>query len=306
MSKELIRRETAFSLQPTNLNEAMQFADIISKSDLVPKDYKGRPGNVLVAVQMGAEIGLSPMQALQNIAVINGRPSVWGDAAMALVQAHPDCEDVIEECDGKAATCTVKRRGRQPVVSRFSMDDAKRAGLLGKQGPWTQYPARMLQLRARGFALRDSFADALKGLITAEEASDYNTPPPQEPKRQSGRVSLKEPKAQEPPPEDADYEDVPPPKQTASISEWEQRIGKATTIGALHAIGAEIAALGSALPDDAREILQAQWKRRKESINSDDAKREQAAQQAAEQAFADEEPPPVDENQGAFGFGDQG
>jgi hypothetical protein len=58
-------------------------------------------------------------------------------------------------------------------VGRFSVADAKRAGLWGKSGPWTQYPRRMLQLRARGFALRDAFPDVLKGLVTAEEAQDY-------------------------------------------------------------------------------------------------------------------------------------
>jgi hypothetical protein len=70
--------------------------------------------------------------------------------------------------------CEAKRRGYPaPTVVRFSMADAKRAGLAGKAGPWTQYPGRMLTLRARGFALRNAFADALRGLITAEEAQDY-------------------------------------------------------------------------------------------------------------------------------------
>ena len=48
-----------------------------------------------------------------------------------------------------------------------------KAGLWAKSGPWTQYPKRMMQMRARGFALRDKFADALGGLITVEEAQDY-------------------------------------------------------------------------------------------------------------------------------------
>jgi hypothetical protein len=73
---------------------------------------------------------------------------------------------------GGVGKCVIKLRGQPDVVRTFSMDDAKRAGLSGKQGPWTQYPNRMLQLRARGFAVRDAFPDALKGLITAEEAQD--------------------------------------------------------------------------------------------------------------------------------------
>jgi hypothetical protein len=115
---------------------------------------------------------------LQNISVINGKPSVYGDAAMALVQAHPACEGVEEFFEGEGtpnpvAVCIAHRRGRKPVTARFSVEDAKRAGLWNKQGPWTSYPKRMLQMRARGFALRDAFPDALKGLITTEEAADY-------------------------------------------------------------------------------------------------------------------------------------
>jgi hypothetical protein len=66
-----------------------------------------------------------------------------------------------------------KRKGRTPVVFKFSVEEAKRALLWGKAGPWTAYPKRMMQMRARGFALRDAFADVLTGLITAEEAHDY-------------------------------------------------------------------------------------------------------------------------------------
>ncbi|WP_287027931.1 recombinase RecT [Herbaspirillum sp.] len=138
----------------------------------------GKPGNVLVAIQWGMEIGLKPMQAMQNIAVINGRPSIWGDAALALVKASPHYEDVIETYEGtgdkKKAVCIAKRKGRTDVVSEFSVEDAKTAGLYKKSGPWTQYPDRMLQMRARSFALRDQFPDVLKGLSIAEEAMDIH------------------------------------------------------------------------------------------------------------------------------------
>lgn len=179
----LMLTNQAGALRPANLAEAMQFAEMLAKSDLVPKDYKGKPGNCMVAMQMGAEIGLAPMQAIQNIAVINGRPAVWGDALLALVQAHPDCEDVIETDDGATATCTIKRRGRTPVTRTFSTEDAKAARLAGKEGPWTNYPKRMRQMRARGFACRDAFADVLRGLASAEEAQDI----PPEPKASSSR-----------------------------------------------------------------------------------------------------------------------
>jgi hypothetical protein len=153
----------------------MEYAKIIAQSDIVPKDFKGKPGNVLVAVQMGAELGLPPMQALQNIAVINGRPSVWGDAMLALIRAHHSCEYVIEEFEDATMTaiCKAKRRGNPEQVLRFSKADAETAKLWGKEGPWKQYPKRMLQMRSRGFALRDVWPDVLRGIISAEEAQDY-------------------------------------------------------------------------------------------------------------------------------------
>jgi hypothetical protein len=173
---------------PQTMTEAIDFSNMLSKSTMVPKAYQNKPEDVLVAVQWGYELGLAPLQALQNIATINGKPSVYGDAAMALVQNSPVCEDVKEYFEGEGtsnpiAVCMAKRKNRTEVISKYSVEDAKRAGLWNKQGPWTQYPKRMLQMRARGFALRDAFPDVLKGLITVEEAQDYpdDTPAPQAP-----------------------------------------------------------------------------------------------------------------------------
>ncbi|CAF2142801.1 unnamed protein product [Rotaria magnacalcarata] len=169
--------KNTFSLTPSNLKEAMEYAQIIANSTMVPKNYQGKPGDMLVAVQMGAELGLKPIQALQNIAVINGRPS-----------------DVKEAFDEKTNTafCTVKRKNQDEYTVSFSSEDAKKAGLWGKAGPWSQYPKRMLQMRARSFALRDKFADALSGLIMAEEAQDYSTISDVTPKTQTLNSKLDE------------------------------------------------------------------------------------------------------------------
>jgi hypothetical protein len=175
-----------FDLSPQSLQEAFQLADRLSKSNLVPKDYVGKPENILVAIQWGMEIGLKPLQSMQNLAVINGRPAIYGDAMIALCLASPQCEYINETIENGVATCRAKRKGAPEQVRTFSREDAKRAGLLGKQGPWTQYENRMLQMRARGFALRDVFADALKGMNMVEELEDY----PQEQTVQGSRVPV--------------------------------------------------------------------------------------------------------------------
>ena len=179
MTTEISTNTTpARGLALQTMAEAMTYAKMVANSEFAPKDFRGKPESCLLAIDLGSSIGLSAIQSLQSIAVINGRPTIWGDAALALVQSSPVCEYVREYLEGDGdnltAVCEAKRQGYpSPSVSRFSVADAKKAGLWGKSGPWTQYPQRMLALRARGFALRNAFADALRGLITAEEARDY-------------------------------------------------------------------------------------------------------------------------------------
>lgn len=172
----LSKDRAPMGLAPSNFTEAVRFANAIAQSTMAPKGFAGKPTDCLVAIIMGHELGLSPMAALQNIAVINGRPSVWGDAQLAIVQGHRDYE-WHEECfegegDNRAAVFTIKRRGNQPHTVRFSVADAKRAKLWGKEGTWQSYPDRMLQMRPRSWGLRDKFADALRGIAQAEEAAD--------------------------------------------------------------------------------------------------------------------------------------
>ena len=165
-------------LEPKSLTEAMEFSEVLSKSGMVPDHFKGKPANILVAIQWGYELGLAPMQALQNISVIGqGRPSIWGDAMLALVKVHPMFRGIHEQLEGDTAVCEVKREMANGEIettrATFSIAEAQKAGLTNKKGPWQSYPNRMLKLRARGFALRDAFPDAIKGLITTEEAMDY-------------------------------------------------------------------------------------------------------------------------------------
>ncbi|MDO6747172.1 hypothetical protein [Gilvimarinus sp. 1_MG-2023] len=169
---DLTTSNSTFELTPRSLEEAMKFADLLAGSSIVPKDFQRNPGNILVAIQWGAELGIKPMQAMQNIAVINGRPSLWGDAVIALVRSSPLCEYIYETEEDGVAICRVKRVGEEEQVRTFSDEDAKAAGLLNKQGPWTQYKKRMKQMRARGFAVRDVFPDVLKGMAIVEEEQD--------------------------------------------------------------------------------------------------------------------------------------
>lgn len=168
---------TSLALEPTNTAEAFALAERLADSKLIPVSFQGKPNDVFVAMMWSRNLGLPIVQGLQSIAVINGRPSIWGDAALAVVRSSGLLESFKETITGEGlkltATCTVVRRGEsEPYVESFSMFDAQTAGLTGKSGPWKQYPKRMLRLRARNFCLRNAFPDVLMGIGMAEEQLD--------------------------------------------------------------------------------------------------------------------------------------
>lgn len=164
----------ADGLVPTTMTEVMDLAELMSKSEMVPKIYQGKPGNVTVAILAGHPLGLNPFSSCQSFAVINGTPSLFGDALLGIVKGSGLLSKISETVseNGEVATCYITRRGEDPVCRTFTMTEAKKAGLLSKQGPWQAYPKRMLQMRARAFALRDVFPDILRGIGIAEEIED--------------------------------------------------------------------------------------------------------------------------------------
>jgi len=220
-----IVREGAFDMTPRSLGEAIQLAELMAKSKLVPPQYQDRPGDILIAVQYGHEIGIKPLQALQGIAVINGRPTVWGDAALGVVLASGLMENYKEmsfeeiEAAGKAVFWAKRRGTAEPIVREFSVENAKKAGLWSKAGAWQQYPYRMLQMRARAWGLRDGFSDALKGMAIREEVEDITTDAPKVlamPRRMSERP-VEQHKAEEPQRVEQIPEPIPTPRAEPEI-----------------------------------------------------------------------------------------
>ena len=196
----------ARGIVPTDIDQVWRLATLVVKSGLAPKQVDTVEKATVIMLH-GLEIGLSPMMALQRIAVINGRPAVWGEGVPAVALGTNLVEDWFEsvtgEGDNMVATCRVKRKGVKTAAERtFSVGDAKRAGLWDNRervkrrkkdgtqyetrndSPWYRFPKRMLAMRAR-VAFRDLFSDALGGLYIAEELDEETprtmkdvTPPP--------------------------------------------------------------------------------------------------------------------------------
>lgn len=173
---------TIAGIIPSSIEEVFRLATAIAKSGMAPRDM-GTPEKLTVAILHGLEIGIPPMMAINKIAVVNGRPTLWGDAVPALLlsKGFRLREETGRDEGGMFATATVIRPNGEQITRVFSEEDAKVAGLWGKQGPWKQYPSRMLQMRARGLAARDGAADVLSGIYLAEEAQDIAEPMPTAP-----------------------------------------------------------------------------------------------------------------------------
>ncbi|HEX4045438.1 MAG TPA: hypothetical protein VHZ76_07230 [Gammaproteobacteria bacterium] len=161
-------------LSPQLYEHYQKVAVMLSTSGVIPNAYKGKSEDIFVAMAMGYQLGFPVEQSLQDIAVINGRPCLWGDGLLSLALNHPECQSINEEPiindQGNVIgyRCTVIRRGHAPHIKQFTLQDASLAGLLSRGTVWKAYPERMLQMRARSYAIRDKFADALRGLRIVE------------------------------------------------------------------------------------------------------------------------------------------
>lgn len=212
------------AIVPRNLDELARVAAAIIRAGMAPDSYivdptKEKPpitpeeagertkARIMIGIMKGAEVGIPPISALSTIAIINNRPCIWGDGAVALVQSRnvierweerfensekiadpvtdeygePDYAPTTRDfSDEYTAVVTIWRKGQsEPYVGKFSVRDARRGKLWNnpKKLPWVEYPKRMLLWRARIFALRNGFSDCLMGLAIREEVQDMTIEP---------------------------------------------------------------------------------------------------------------------------------
>lgn len=179
MKNELAKKDVSIEgglVKLSSMTDAMQFCDQVFNSGLAPTSFR-TPQAIFGAIQMGAELGMRPMQALQSLAVVNGRVSLMDKAARGVV-AHSglleDCQDYFEGSgDDLTAFCKLKRKGvATPFIGKFSVAQAKKAQLWGKAGPWTMYPQDMMMHKASARAHALGFSDILIGLAVTEDIQD--------------------------------------------------------------------------------------------------------------------------------------
>lgn len=191
-----------WSFEPGSLTELFDVAERLAKSSAVPAgptdapQYKGAPGNIIAAAMLGRNVGFGVMQSVLAFYIVNGRPSLWGDAPLALVRSSGLLEWLEEEdrpeLAGGTAVCRLRRRGDPTVYElTFSHEQAVKAGWTSRnRSQWLTIPKRMRQLRCRGWLLRDVFGDVLKGIAIREEQEDALDVTPVPPAEVAGDVGV--------------------------------------------------------------------------------------------------------------------
>jgi hypothetical protein len=186
------------AIVPSSFDEVARLARLTIKAGLFKPAYNEEGdedkqlAQATMAIMQGLETGIPPMQAVQSIAVINGKCTIYGDLLPALIWAngHEIDEWIEGEGDNRVAHCRITRSGGKVIERTFSVADAKQARLwdtrervtrkgrngssyeTSNDGPWFRFPQRMLQMRARGFAARDGISDVLRGMYLREEIDE--------------------------------------------------------------------------------------------------------------------------------------
>lgn len=188
--RAMVKADEKGLLKPTSIEEAYRLAQYMHKSGMFEARYKS-PEMLMVAMQFALELGLKPMTALRQMAVIKGTPAIFGDLPLSMVissgnlRKHREWwfdKDGVElpswHPDVYGSGCYVWRRGEDEsdaITRFFTLDMARKAQLTGGKPyePWQAYTFRMLQMRGRSHALKDKFPDTLNGIAIGEY--DYHT-----------------------------------------------------------------------------------------------------------------------------------
>lgn len=237
---------TALAIIPRTVDEVSSLSSRFHKSTLIPAKLRQNESDVFVTILAGQELGLSPMASLRGVNVIEGRPTLAADTMVALVLGSGKAEyfRCVEGTD-KKATYETKRIGGTPEQVTWTIEDATRAGLTGKDN-WKKYPRAMLKARCRAELARDVYPDVLAGCYEHSEADEIV------PYRDSGIIEA----------ESVDVIDV----KDGSLDEALVAIRETETVDDLRNLSARFAEEFKNASASVQEQIAAAWKERKAKI----------------------------------------
>lgn len=214
------------------------------------------PEQALLLMLTGRDLGLSYAQSLRAFHIIDGRPTLSADGAVAVCVQHGQCLffRAVTVTDD-AATWETQRRGSEIQRATCTMADAQRAGLVRASSGWSRYPRRMLSARAKIWLARDVYPDLLLGLMEPEEARETAA-------REAAARASTAPRAVDVEVVRAEAAHADPAMSPAAS--FAEDIARASSVAELLAIGARIA--GARLGAEDRAVVAAAWTARRAAI----------------------------------------
>lgn len=229
MSQEIAVRSPG--LEIASLADAEKMAAKFAESSLIPNNLKGKAADIMVMLVTGHELGLSPMQSLRAMHVINGRPVLSAELIVGLIKRSSACQffRLVESTDEIATYETQRTDEPQATRLTWTIDQAKKAGLNGDN--WRKHPAAMLRARCSAALGRAVYPDVMLGVMEQNEAEEVY----------AGKAQMVEPIAStvSAPAEDVTDAEVVEPEDTEA--DWLERIAGAADEAGLRSIGAELA-----------------------------------------------------------------
>jgi hypothetical protein len=169
-----------------------RLAERYANSSMVPDTYKGKPDNCFVALELASRMDVSPVLVMQNLYIVQGKPSWAGQACKALIDGSGKFRDSEYVMTGNRADntwgcflqATNTRTGKVVRGTEITLKMANDEGWSTKSGSkWKTMPEQMLKYRAAAFFARTECPEVLMGFQTADETEDvYGTTPPVETK----------------------------------------------------------------------------------------------------------------------------
>ena len=161
-----------------NFQNAMVMAEQLSKSDMIPATYKGKPENCIIALELSNRLKLSPFLVMQNMYIVQGRPSWSSSFIISCINGSGrftgplmfEMDEAKTKCRAVAVDKATNKKLQGPVIT---MEMAHAEGWLGKNGSkWKTMPELMLRYRAAAFFGRLYCPEIINGMLTTEEAQD--------------------------------------------------------------------------------------------------------------------------------------
>jgi len=170
LSTDLRTDRAAF--EPRDLTEALHVSQVLVASRLLPRSIT-TPEAAFAVIATGRELGLSAMQALRSVHIIEGKPTLSADLMVALVKKSDACAyfRLVESTASRAAYETHRKGEPSPTRMTYTAEEARAAGALNKDN-WRKFPAAMLRARAASMLARAVYPDVILGVYDPDEIAD--------------------------------------------------------------------------------------------------------------------------------------